>query len=127
MFASLILGGFDSSLFEPNDLTCAFNADDAIDLTLNIHSISISTSSGNKTLRSTSFPVFIDSTIPYLYLPINVCQQFEVAFGIKYDNVTELYLVNDTIHNHLLAQNANVTFTVTNLTAEVLADIVHPI
>lgn len=123
---SLTLGGYDADLFEPNDLTCAFNANDAIDLTLNIHSISMSTGGGNQTLSSTSFPALIDSTIPYLYLPLCVCQQFEAAFGIKYDNATELYLVNDTLHSHLLTQNANVTFTVTNVTAEVLVDIVLP-
>ena len=126
VFGNLVLGGYDESLFEPNDLTCAFNADDAIDLTLNVHSISMSTGGGNKFLSSTSFPAFVDSTVPYLYLPVSVCQQFEAAFGIQYDNATELYLVNHTLHNHLLTLNANVSFTVTSVTAEVLVDIVLP-
>ena len=68
----------------------------------------------------------MDSTIPYLYLPVDVCLQFEEAFGIVYDNATGLYLVNDTLHSQLMAQAANVTFTLTNATAEMMVDIVLP-
>lgn len=45
---------------------------------------------------------------------------------LQYDNTTELYLVNDTLHSQLLNQGANVTFTLTNVTGQVLVDIVLP-
>jgi hypothetical protein len=68
----------------------------------------------------------VDSTVPYLYLPIDVCKKFEDAFSITYDNATELYLVNDTLHSQLLSQATNVTFTLTNITAQVTVEIVLP-
>jgi hypothetical protein len=126
VLGSLTLGGYDASLLEPNELTVGFNGDSNFDLTINVNSISMSSSDGNRNLSTTWFPAYIDSTLPYLYLPIDVCQQFEEAFGITYDNDTELYLVNDTLHTQLLSQAANVTFTLTNVTSQVLVDIVLP-
>jgi hypothetical protein len=46
-----------------------------------------------------------------IWLPLEACQEFEKAFGLTYDNATELYLVNGDLHSRLLAENANVTFT----------------
>lgn len=124
--ASLTLGGYDASLFEPNDLTIEFNPPGASDLTININTITVSSEDGNTTLSSKSFPAFIDSTLPYLYLPTEVCRAFEAAFGITYDNSSGIYLVNDTLHAQLLEQNANVTFALTNTTGNTIVDIVLP-
>jgi hypothetical protein len=126
VFGSLTLGGYDSSLFEPNNLTVQFSGQSNFDLTVNVNTITMSSNGGNRTLSSNSFPAFVDSTVPYLYLPVEVCQKFEEAFGITYDNNTDLYLVNDTLHDHLLAQSANVVLTLTNITAEVMVDIALP-
>jgi hypothetical protein len=126
VLGSLTIGGYDASLLEDNDLTVEFNADSNYDLTINVNSISMSSSNGKRNLSTSWFPAFVDSTLPYLYLPIDVCQHFEAAFGITYDNDTELYLVNDTLHDQLLAQGANVTFSLTNVTSQVLVDIVLP-
>lgn len=123
---SLTIGGYDASLFEPNDLTVAFDGDSNYDLTINVNSISMSSASGNRSLSTNSFPAFIDSTLPYLFLPIDICRQFEEAFGINYDNATGLYLVNDTLHDQLQSQAANVTFSLTNVTSQILVDIVLP-
>ncbi|TVY73139.1 hypothetical protein LSUE1_G008117 [Lachnellula suecica] len=125
VLGSLTLGGFDASLFEPNDLTVDFSA--LSNLMIDVNKITMSSANGgNITLGSTSFPAFIDSTVPYLYLPVAVCQQFEDAFGIVYDTASELYLVNDTSHTKLLSQAANITFTLTTATSKVLVDIVLP-
>lgn len=126
VLGSLTLGGYDASIVEPNELTVAFNGDSTRDLTINVNSISFSSGTGKKNLSTTWFPAFIDSTIPYLYLPLDVCLQFEEAFGIVYDNATGLYLVNDTLHSSLLSQAANVTFTLTNVTSQALVDITLP-
>jgi hypothetical protein len=124
VLGSLTLGGYDASMFEPNELTVTLSS--TSDLTINVNKITMSSKNGNKTLGSTSFPASIDSSVPYLYLPIEVCQQFEDAFGIVYDGASGLYLVNDTLHTQLLSEAANVTFTLTNATSKVLVDIVLP-
>jgi len=126
VFGSLTLGGYDASLFEPNDLTFKFNDNGNLDLTVHVDSISISSNHVNTTISSVPFPAFVDSTVPYLYLPIGFCKKFEEAFGITYDTTSGLYLVNSTLHTKLLEQSANVTFTLTNSTGTTLVEIVLP-
>lgn len=53
----------------------------------------------------------VDSTVPHLWLPVSVCQAFEDAFGLEFDPITTLYLVNDTQHEAMLKQNAQVSFS----------------
>ncbi|KUJ22874.1 acid protease [Mollisia scopiformis] len=125
-FASLTLGGYDKSLFDPNNLTFAFSTESDSDLTVSIKSIAQTSSSGNGSLSSSSFSAFLDTTTPYLWLPDEVCAQFEEAFGITYDNTSGLYLVNDTLHDSLVSQNANITFTLGNATSSETVDIVLP-
>jgi hypothetical protein len=62
-------------------------------------------------LKRDDVTVYIDSTIAELYLPVGVCKAFEDAFGLKHDEETDLYLVDDTLHQSLLIQNPSVTFT----------------
>jgi hypothetical protein len=62
-------------------------------------------------LKAEDVNMFIDSTIAEMWLPIEVCKAFEETFGLKYDAKTELYLVDDDLHNSLLAQNPSITFT----------------
>lgn len=126
VLGSLTIGGYDASLLEPNDLVVEFNGDSDYDLTINVNSISMSSNNGTRNLSTSWFPAFIDSTLPYLYLPIEVCQQFEEAFGITFDNDTELYLVSDSLHEKLLSQAANITFSLTNITSQTIVDIVLP-
>ena len=54
----------------------------------------------------------LDSGVPEIWLPLAACDIFESAFGLTYDNSTDLYLVNDTIHSSLLQLNPVITFTV---------------
>lgn len=72
-----------------------------------------STASGQNInlLKRDDLNMFIDSTIAEIWLPLDVCKAFEDAFGLKYDNQTNLYLVNDTLHQSLLSQNPSITFT----------------
>jgi len=51
-----------------------------------------------------------------MWLPIEACTQFELAFGLKWDNASQLYLVNDTMHEDLVQQNANLTFNLGGMT-----------
>ena len=122
--ASLTLGGFDSSRFLTNNVTFAFNQVDGRDLTVNIDKILMITGNTSVNLLKNSIAAYVDSTVPYFYLPLDVCQQFENSFGILWDNDVQAYLVNDTLHNSLRDQNATVTFTIGNATQSV--DIAMP-
>lgn len=53
---------------------------------------------------------FIDSTAPHIWLPLAVCQAFEQAFGVSFDSITELYLINDSLHETLLRQSPSSRF-----------------
>ena len=119
VLGSLTLGGFDTSRFVTNDVTFAFNQVDERDLTVEVESILMSTSNNSVLLLNNSIAAYIDSTIPYFYLPLNVCQEFEDAFGIQWNDDVQAYLVNDTLHNSLQAQNATVTFSISNRTQSV--------
>lgn len=116
VLGSLVLGGYDASRFIPNDLSFAFNDQDIRDLTVSIQAISFSTSEVDTTLSSNRIAAFVDSTVPYFYLPLDICQKFESAFGITWNNDVQAYLINDTQHQALEAQNASVTFTLSNST-----------
>ena len=111
---SLTLGGFDSSRFLTNNVTFDFNQVDDRDLTVIVDSILMTTSNKSVNLLNDSIAAYVDSTIPYFYLPLDVCQQFEDSFGILWDNEVQAYLVNDSLHDSLQAQNATVTFTIGN-------------
>ena len=81
------------------------------DLVVVLESVSLSDSAGSvKTLHSIPFQVFIDSTETQLWLPEEICSQFEDAFGLLWNSTVDRYLINDTHHEILQQQNANVTF-----------------
>ena len=49
--------------------------------------------------------------MPHIWLPLDACQAFEQAYGLIYNETAEIYFVNDTLHDRLISQNPNVTFT----------------
>lgn len=127
VFGSLIFGGYDASRFTPNDVVFTMTGDNLRDIVLTVRSITATTASGNATLMSTPEFAFIDSVVPELWLPVEVCQQFEKALGISLDNTTGTYLVNQSTHEHLLSLNPSITFTLGNQkTGGPTVDIVLP-
>ncbi len=127
VFGELIFGGYDASRFTPNDVIFTMTEDNLRDIVVTIRSITSTTSSGNTTLMSTPEFAFIDSAVPELWLPVEVCQQFEKAFGLTVDKSSGLYLINETTHRNLLNLNPNFTFTLANqMTGGPTADIVLP-
>ena len=109
----MIFGGYDSSKFIPNDVTIPISPDVSRDLLVGLQSIT-ATYSGGSTLLMPSGGIFalVDSTLPYTWLPVDACQAFESAFGLIWDTKSELYLVNETLHKTLLAQNPRFTFKI---------------
>lgn len=127
VLGSLTLGGYDDSLYEPNDLTFNFYFDQTRDLTVGLQAITSTTSSGNTSLLPTPGLYLIDSTISYNYLAQDACEAFEKAFGLTLDNKTGLYLINDTQHANLLNKNPNITFTLgAEATGGATVDITFP-
>ncbi|RDW57078.1 hypothetical protein BP6252_13893 [Coleophoma cylindrospora] len=64
--------------------------------------------------------MFIDSTVPYLYLPQVVCDQFESAFQLQYDDVNELYTINSTAQRILSTMDPSFTFTLADMTGQTI-------
>lgn len=117
VFGSLILGGYDATRFKANinGFSFTFSTDPSRLLTVSVASI-MGTNTLEGTISMTSGAHFsvIDSTVPHLWLPRDVCTQFEKAFGLTYDARTDLYLVNDTIHKQLQSKNPTVTIKLAN-------------
>jgi hypothetical protein len=100
-------------------MSFAFAPDISRDLSVGLQSISFTTTESKQEapLLSDGIFTFIDSTVPHIWLPLEACQRFEKAFGLTWDSEAELYLVNDSLHETLLSQNASLTFTIGNQTA----------
>ena len=117
IFGSLILGGYDSTRFTPNtnDFSFTFSSDPSKLLTVGVNSITATnTLKGTYSLSSGAYFSVVDSTVAQLWLPTDICTQFEEAFGLTYDPYTDLYLVNDTIHANLTALNPSITIKLVN-------------
>jgi hypothetical protein len=102
------------------------------DLSLAVHTRSIVLSN---TLQGTvsvthdllSLPMAIDSSVSQLWLPGVVCDQLEVFLGLTYDTSTELYIVNDTIHERLVRLAPEMAFTLAaDGTSNVTTSIILP-
>lgn len=116
-YGDLILGGSDTSRFEPNDITFPFNNTNAGNFIVNIGSILLTNSSGplNVSTPGESLPVRVDSTTPYIFLPQTVCTSFEDTFKLVWDDDVQAYLVNDTLHDSLQSSDISVIFNLGNL------------
>lgn len=111
VFGSLVLGGYDQNRFTPTNVTFGFYEDISRDLLVNLQAIT--TDNGNTDLLpGGSIPIFIDSTIPMIYLPLDACRKFEDAFNLTYDSTYNLYLLNNSQRATLKAANPSVTFTI---------------
>lgn len=113
MLGSLTLGGYDASRIIRNNLTFVFAPDNERDLVVGVVGLVANTTSQTSVdlLKRNDVNMFIDSTIAELWLPIEICRAFEDAFGLQHDASTDLYLVNDTLHQTLLKLKPSVTFT----------------
>lgn len=111
-FASLTFGGYDSSLVGSHNLTFQFGlgVDISRDLLVNLKGIQ----TDGQSLLTDPIYAFVDSFVPYIWLPVSCCKRFEEAFGLVWDGINELYLVNDSLHESLVSRNPNITFTLSN-------------
>jgi hypothetical protein len=111
VYGSLTLGGYDTTRFKPNNLTFAFGADFSRDLLVSLQSITYDTA-GSSPLLASSNDMFIDSLVTEIWLPVSVCQAFAQQFNLTWNAQGQLYLIDDTAHAALLAQNPTFSFTI---------------
>ncbi|KAI4090785.1 MAG: hypothetical protein LQ344_004565 [Seirophora lacunosa] len=124
---SLTIGGYDASRFKPSDVSFSFSSQLQRQLTVAIQGISVTNSNAESELLTQAIYALVDSTVPHLWLPLSVCQAFEHAFGIEWDPITTLYLVNDTQHEAMIKQDAEVTLSLaTSLNGGSVIDITLP-
>lgn len=114
VYGQLVLSGYDTSRLVENSASFTMAGDVTRDLVVILQSISYSGST-TATLLSEPIDIFIDSTDPYLWLPEDVCDAFEEAFGLSIDDASGLYLVNETHHTTLLNSDAEVTFRLSDV------------
>ncbi|KAI9776659.1 MAG: hypothetical protein M1839_009465 [Geoglossum umbratile] len=106
-FGSLTLGGYDSARLTPNNLTFSFGPDTSRSFLIGVQDI---TTSGGAHLLPNGIVASVDSSVPHIWLPTEACQKFESTFGLVWDQATNLYLLNDTQHDALVAGDESITF-----------------
>ncbi|KAF2689474.1 acid protease [Lentithecium fluviatile CBS 122367] len=117
VFGQLIIGGYDSTRFKSNtdDFSFTFSTDASRLLTVGVGSITATnTLKGTYSLSSGGHFSLIDSTVSHLWLPRDICDSFEAAFGLTYDESQNLYLINSTMRDQLLARDPSVTIKLVN-------------
>ncbi|TVY15848.1 Candidapepsin-8 [Lachnellula arida] len=127
---SLTLGGYDASRFSSQNITLPVYDDVSRRFLIQVSAIKyiptgLSTTTTSITLASDPISLYIDSTVPYIYLPGAICAKFESAFGLKWNDTTEIYTLNDTMHTSLQNMNPNITFTLSTSNGQNL-DIILP-
>ena len=127
VLASLTLNGYDSARFIPNEVRFPFDQIEDRDFIVTVNSIIMTANSSNSFLMSNPIQALVDSTILYLYLPLAVCEKFEAAFSLIFNDTVQAYLINDILHRKLLDQNASVTFTLReSIDSKLTVDITLP-
>ncbi|KAK5131495.1 hypothetical protein LTR08_000889 [Meristemomyces frigidus] len=129
VYGSLTFGGYDAARLDSgkmlNDI--AFGTDLSRDLVVQLQAVTYD-SIGSTPLLNESVSMFIDSMVSHLYLPVEVCENFERAFNLTWNSTTAMYLIDEDIHNALVRQNPTFTLTLGTGTsnASETVDIVLP-
>lgn len=113
VLGSLTLGGIDSTRFAPNNVSFSFGADFSRDLLVRLQSITHDTF-GSSPLLADGIDIFLDSMVTQMWLPVEVCQQFEQAFNLTWNATSELYILDESTHSNLLATNPTFKFRIAN-------------
>ncbi|KAH0362418.1 acid protease, partial [Aureobasidium melanogenum] len=119
VLGSLTLGGYDASRMNGNGTIFPFASDDSRPLQVGVTQITArNTLLGTATLYSTGYFSLVDSTVPHIWMPKAACDNFASNFGLTYDNQTDLYLINDTMHTKLQQLNPTIIFQLSPQTTD---------
>ncbi|KAF2469283.1 acid protease, partial [Lindgomyces ingoldianus] len=111
---SLTLGGYDQSRTSPKPLSIPISSDTDRPLTVGLQNILVTNSlNGTLTLSgNTGFLVPIDSSIPELWFPQSICDNFAKAFGLQYHEPSTRYIISDGIREQLRQLSPTLTFVI---------------
>ncbi|KAL8753555.1 MAG: hypothetical protein Q9184_005385 [Pyrenodesmia sp. 2 TL-2023] len=114
-FGSLTFGGSDVSKYAPSNVSFTLAQDVARDLVVGIQSITTTyVNNSVSSLLQAPTLAFIDSTVPYIYLPEDACKAFESELGLVYNEENNIYFVDDALHQKLLNLQPQFTFRLGN-------------
>lgn len=114
-YGSLTFGGYESTRMDvTRNLTVVGGADTYRPMLLGIENIK----SGSSELLDGPIVAGLDSLVSQIWLPASACRLFESALGLVWNSTHELYIVNETQHSTLLAQNPSITFTLSTGSAQ---------
>lgn len=117
---SLVLGGYDTSRFDPNTtLNLPMPSNQNSTLVVHVQAIHLH---GQTPVVATWLPppgtgsltFRIDSILPQIWLPIEACAIFEQAFGLVWNTTLAFYILDDATRSRLLKENPSVTFSVSD-------------
>lgn len=112
----MTLGGYDAARFIPNDVSFNLATDISRDLVVGLQGIISSESNGSiQSLLPSPHLTFIDSTVPYIYLPLDACRAFERGLGLVWNESYELYTVDEELHQSLMTRNPTLKFEIGQL------------
>lgn len=109
-FGSLVLGGYDSTRFLPNNIVFPFGADISLDFQVAIQRITFNNSGSLSDLLTVPTISYITTLVSDIWLPSWVCQAFVRAFNLEFDQTSNTFFVNSTGHGMNLNSNPIVTF-----------------
>jgi hypothetical protein len=81
------------------------------ELLVEITSTVIEFNDQNPASRNQQFQAVIDSTLPYLFLPSDMCQWFADRYNLRWEPSTGLYFVNATTAAQNLLDTKDISFT----------------
>ena len=113
-YGSLTFGGYDSSRYEPNDVSFHLAGDVTRDLVVGLKAITTTSSDGLISLLSFPIWTYIDSTQAMIYLPNASCKAFEETFQLSWDENDQTYWVDDDLHDRLKITNPTINFTLSD-------------
>lgn len=112
--ASLTLGGYDQGR-TGESLKVPINDDDDRPLTVAVRKITASASlKGDIELSATPFLAPIDSSVTDLWLPRSICDEFEAAFGLQYNEETNRYIIAHANSTLLQQKSPSLNFTISS-------------
>lgn len=105
----------DRARFTPNDVHFSLAPKNTRELVVRLQSV-VSTDSDGKEIRLLPEGIWtlVDSTVPQIWLPMDACKAFQDAFGLDYNPISNLYTVDDKLHEDLKKRNASVVFVLSN-------------
>jgi hypothetical protein len=120
VLGNLVFGGYDKSRLSNQSVSIPMANKRNNTLLVGINSITYvpdpAVQQGSTSLITKvpggGFTAAIDSTLPYLVLPDDICDNFVKMFNLGYDKATSLYTINSTAHDQNKQQNATVSFKI---------------